>query len=195
MRDVDRRELHDDSTQRNFSKNIFAILQSVKAREEGRAPEQRPTQNTTQVDPSIRTKQPVPAAYNRYDQERFKGKEETEGFKIDTMGTYHGMTLKSVTLLKILKEHNLAGSYPLLGAWAACPAHSQCHQPPQPRAAAGPDISAHHMIPSHGPSVDPQSTLRLSPQRVGIKLQSHVPGSRVSANSKLTPATSTVGKG
>ncbi|KAI3374410.1 hypothetical protein L3Q82_006230 [Scortum barcoo] len=85
------------STGKNFSKNIFAILQSVKAREEGRAPEQRPAQNTTQVDPSLRNKQPVPAAYNRYDQERFKGKEETEGFKIDTMGTYHGMTLKSVT--------------------------------------------------------------------------------------------------
>uniref|UniRef100_A0A671UM16 Parafibromin n=1 Tax=Sparus aurata TaxID=8175 RepID=A0A671UM16_SPAAU len=85
------------STGKNFSKNIFAILQSVKAREEGRAPEQRPAQNTTQADPSLRNKQPVPTAYNRYDQERFKGKEETEGFKIDTMGTYHGMTLKSVT--------------------------------------------------------------------------------------------------
>uniref|UniRef100_A0A3Q3EYW7 Parafibromin n=1 Tax=Labrus bergylta TaxID=56723 RepID=A0A3Q3EYW7_9LABR len=84
------------STGKNFSKNIFAILQSVKAREEGRAPEQRPAQNTSQ-DPSLRNKQPVQAAYNRYDQERFKGKEETEGFKIDTMGTYHGMTLKSVT--------------------------------------------------------------------------------------------------
>ncbi|MEQ2267099.1 accessory factor associated with RNA polymerase II, partial [Xenotaenia resolanae] len=88
----------------NFSKNIFAILQSVKAREEGRAPEQRPAQNTAQVDPSLRNKQPVPAAYNRYDQERFKGKEETEGFKIDTMGTYHGMTLKSVTV-RIVFQH------------------------------------------------------------------------------------------
>uniref|UniRef100_A0A8C6U721 Parafibromin n=1 Tax=Neogobius melanostomus TaxID=47308 RepID=A0A8C6U721_9GOBI len=86
------------STGKNFSKNIFAILQSVKAREEGRAPEQRPAPNAPQVDPAIRNKQPVPAAYNRYDQERFKGKEETEGFKIDTMGTYHGMTLKSVTV-------------------------------------------------------------------------------------------------
>ncbi|KAI4885505.1 hypothetical protein NFI96_033719 [Prochilodus magdalenae] len=131
------------SSGKNFSKSIFAILQSVKAREEGRAPEQRPAQNPTQTDPSIRNKQPVPAAYNRYDQERFKGKEEnhacnskgiqyplrhirdsetdsrftslhvfsdvslnkwdfgkveTEGFKIDTMGTYHGMTLKSVTV-------------------------------------------------------------------------------------------------
>ncbi|XP_035392000.1 parafibromin [Electrophorus electricus] len=85
------------SSGKNFSKSIFAILQSVKAREEGRAPDQRPTQNPTQTDPAIRNKQPVPAAYNRYDQERFKGKEETEGFKIDTMGTYHGMTLKSVT--------------------------------------------------------------------------------------------------
>uniref|UniRef100_A0A3Q3XA20 Parafibromin n=1 Tax=Mola mola TaxID=94237 RepID=A0A3Q3XA20_MOLML len=89
------------STGKNFSKNIFAILQSVKAREEGRAPEQRPAQNTTQ-DPSLRNKQPVPAAYNRYDQERFKGKEETEGFKIDTMGTYHGMTLKSVTVRSLV---------------------------------------------------------------------------------------------
>lgn len=34
--------------------------------------------------------------YNRYDQERFRGKEETEGFKIDTMGTYHGLSLESV---------------------------------------------------------------------------------------------------
>lgn len=33
----------------NFSKSIFAILQSVKAREEGRAPEQRPAQNPTQT--------------------------------------------------------------------------------------------------------------------------------------------------
>uniref|UniRef100_A0A8W4FBY7 Parafibromin n=1 Tax=Sus scrofa TaxID=9823 RepID=A0A8W4FBY7_PIG len=59
------------STGKNFSKNIFAILQSVKAREEGRAPEQR-------MVCSLRG--------------------ETEGFKIDTMGTYHGMTLKSVTV-------------------------------------------------------------------------------------------------
>uniref|UniRef100_H0Z159 Parafibromin n=1 Tax=Taeniopygia guttata TaxID=59729 RepID=H0Z159_TAEGU len=55
------------STGKNFAKNIFAILQSVKAREEGRAPEQRPAPNTAPT------------------------------FKIDTMGTYHGMTLKSVT--------------------------------------------------------------------------------------------------
>jgi len=53
--------------------------------------------------------------YSRYDQEKFRGKEgsvivwlcvccvimyfctETEDFKIDTMGTYHGLTLKSVS--------------------------------------------------------------------------------------------------
>ncbi|XP_040215746.1 parafibromin [Rana temporaria] len=85
------------STGKNFAKNIFAILQNVKAREEGRAPEQRPVQTTAPTDPTLRNKQPAPQIYNRYDQERFKGKEETEGFKIDTMGTYHGMTLKSVT--------------------------------------------------------------------------------------------------
>ncbi|TRY66109.1 hypothetical protein DNTS_035594 [Danionella cerebrum] len=96
------------SSGKNFSKNIFAILQSVKAREEGRAPEQRQTQNQAQVDPAIRNKQPIPAAYNRYDQERFKGKEETEGFKIDTMGTYHATTslitmLNAKDLLQDLK--------------------------------------------------------------------------------------------
>ena len=41
---------------------------------------------------------PQPAVYNRYHQERFnRQKEDTEGFKIDTMSTYHGMTLKLVT--------------------------------------------------------------------------------------------------
>jgi parafibromin len=34
--------------------------------------------------------------YNRYDQERFS-KNDTIGFRIDTTGTYHGLTLKSVT--------------------------------------------------------------------------------------------------
>uniref|UniRef100_A0A8D1N2Z6 Parafibromin n=1 Tax=Sus scrofa TaxID=9823 RepID=A0A8D1N2Z6_PIG len=65
------------STGKNFSKNIFAILQSVKAREEGRAPEQR--------DCSLSNGTSLLFT-------------ETEGFKIDTMGTYHGMTLKSVTV-------------------------------------------------------------------------------------------------
>ncbi|KAJ1520944.1 hypothetical protein ONE63_004021 [Megalurothrips usitatus] len=85
------------STGKIFAKNILAILQSIKAREEGR---NRPTQPTPAITPRatpMRTV-PQPAMYNRYDQERFiRQKEETEGFKIDTMGTYHGMTLKSVT--------------------------------------------------------------------------------------------------
>ncbi|KAG7304165.1 hypothetical protein JYU34_011100 [Plutella xylostella] len=77
-----------------FAKSILALLSSIKAREEGRGVPRPPPV-------------PMPAAaalpaqqtqYNRYDQERFiRQKEETEGFKIDTMGTYHGMTLKSVT--------------------------------------------------------------------------------------------------
>ena len=44
-------------------------------------------------DPSIRNKQPVPAAYNRYDQERFKGKE--------------GKFLPSFLLLSLLAEHGV----------------------------------------------------------------------------------------
>ena len=81
-----------------FAKNIFAILQSIKAREEGR--QKGPAAPTPIVTPRSTPMRPLPqpAVYNRYDQERFiRQKEETEGFKIDTMGTYHGMTLKSVT--------------------------------------------------------------------------------------------------
>ena len=36
------------------------------------------------------------AGYSRFDQERFGGKEETLRFRIDTMGLYHDMSLKSV---------------------------------------------------------------------------------------------------
>ncbi|XP_013777733.1 parafibromin-like [Limulus polyphemus] len=84
------------SAGKNFAKSIFPMLQSIKTREEGggrnQPQEQLQTPRATPARPV-----PQPAVYNRYDQERFRGKEETEGFKIDTMGTYHGMTLKSVT--------------------------------------------------------------------------------------------------
>lgn len=81
-----------------FAKNIFAILQGIKVREEGR--QKGPAAPMPMVTPRSTPMRalPQPAVYNRYDQERFiRQKEETEGFKIDTMGTYHGMTLKSVT--------------------------------------------------------------------------------------------------
>lgn len=77
-----------------FAKNIFGILQTIKAREEGRS--KPPPPQIRLPEPPRRVQ--APTQYNRYDQERFnKQKEETEGFKIDTMGTYHGMSLKSVT--------------------------------------------------------------------------------------------------
>ncbi|KAF0306116.1 Parafibromin [Amphibalanus amphitrite] len=91
------------STGKNFAKNIFGLLQSLKAREEGRhKPSGPPAPAPTAVGAGLPPRpapagRPNPAPYSRYDQERFQGKEETEGFKIDTMGTYHGMTLKSVT--------------------------------------------------------------------------------------------------
>lgn len=84
------------STGKVFAKNIFGILQTVKAREEGRS---KPAAAPIRLpEPPRITRVNAPAQYNRYDQERFnKQKDETEGFKIDTMGTYHGMSLKSVT--------------------------------------------------------------------------------------------------
>lgn len=82
------------SSGKQFLKNVLAILQSVKAQEEGKVKQlqnQDPFTNT-----ETRKKPVTPVPYNRYDQERFRGKEETEGFKIDTMGTYHGLSLESV---------------------------------------------------------------------------------------------------
>ncbi|XP_072176223.1 parafibromin-like [Diadema setosum] len=82
-------------------KNIFAILQSVKAREEGKQSQQAQSQNTHQTPSQSQPERRKPVQqtaqlYNRYDQERFKRKEETEGFKIDTggthMGSFHGMS-------------------------------------------------------------------------------------------------------
>lgn len=83
------------SNGKQFAKNILALLQGIKAREEGR---NRPPQNPVKLpEPTARIVRPQ-IQYNRYDQERFnQPKEITEGFKIDTMGTYHGMSLKSVT--------------------------------------------------------------------------------------------------
>ncbi|XP_074611235.1 parafibromin-like [Acropora palmata] len=83
------------SSGKQFLKNVIAILQSVKAQEEGKVKHlqnQDSLANTTEV----KKKPATPVPYNRYDQERFRGKEETEGFKIDTMGTYHGLSLESV---------------------------------------------------------------------------------------------------
>lgn len=89
-----------------FAKNIFTLLQSLRAREEGKMrPGHAPVPGGSRavmppgggppgMGSSMQQSGPV---YSRYDQERFRGKEETEGFKIDTTGTYHGMTLKSVT--------------------------------------------------------------------------------------------------
>ena len=90
-----------------FSKTVTAILSSVKAREEGKlghknAPSLTPRPANVpgmgppqagQNRPGARASMPQ---YNRYDQEQFRNKDDT-GFNIETMGTFSGMTLKSVT--------------------------------------------------------------------------------------------------
>ncbi|XP_030374322.1 parafibromin [Scaptodrosophila lebanonensis] len=102
------------STGKIFAKNIFALLQGIKAREEGR--NRPPTQTAIKMpEPRISKPQPQLSQYNRYDQERFnRQKEETEGFKIDTLGTYHGMSLKSVTEGS-LAQRKAQGNMPLPG--------------------------------------------------------------------------------
>ena len=88
------------SAGKQFDKNIFSVLSSVKAREEGshksHSAAHGPPPSSASAQPS---RQPaVIDRYSRYDQERFTGKApEADGFKIDTKGTFHGMTLKSLT--------------------------------------------------------------------------------------------------
>jgi hypothetical protein len=81
------------SAGKTFGENISAIPQSIRAREEGRRRPLQPTVIVTTRATPIRSI-PQPAIYNRYKQERFI---EIEGFKIDTLGTYRGMTLESLT--------------------------------------------------------------------------------------------------
>ncbi|XP_003748552.1 parafibromin [Galendromus occidentalis] len=80
---------------KNFAKSVFPILHSIHAREQGSMNIKKPL--VTQTPQAVRQIPPQPTTYSRYDQERFEKRQETEGFKIDTMGSYHGMTLKSVT--------------------------------------------------------------------------------------------------
>ncbi|KAH9360168.1 hypothetical protein HPB48_011451 [Haemaphysalis longicornis] len=85
------------SAAKNFAKSIFPILQ-FDQNAGGRGHHQAAVPDPVQAPRATPVRAiPQPSVYNRYDQERFRGKEETEGFKIDTMGTYHGMNLKSVT--------------------------------------------------------------------------------------------------
>lgn len=82
------------SSTKTFS-NIFSLLQTVKAREEGKL--HVDTGNKQPVFPEAKPLKPgATRGYSRYDQEKF-GKEATGEFRIDTTGTYHGMTLKTMT--------------------------------------------------------------------------------------------------
>jgi len=88
------------SNGKQFAKNVLAILASVKAREEGRSGKpMAPPPSTPRVGGAMGPPASRPQAlmtYDRYQQEQLR-QADTEGFTIDTTGTYAGMTLKSVT--------------------------------------------------------------------------------------------------
>jgi len=76
-----------------FSKNVMAILNSVKAREEGR--NTKPVeQHTLSTRPGITAPSQPQPRYDRYGQEHLQSV-PTEGFNIDTTGSYAGQSLKS----------------------------------------------------------------------------------------------------
>ncbi|XP_041974171.1 parafibromin [Aricia agestis] len=125
------------SNGKTFAKSILAHLASVKAREEGRPGVPRP-QPVVMPQPSAIPQQQT--QYNRYDQERFiRQTEETEGFEIDTMRTYHGMTLKSVTE---------GPSVPVAARAPQTPTHSR--QMPQNGGMAGGMAATRPSAPSPG---------------------------------------------
>ena len=89
------------SSGKQFAKNILAITNSVKAREEGRFAKPAPVPlgggppSVSRPGLAPPTRQADRQAYNRFSQENYR-QADTEGFKIDTTGTYAGKTLKSV---------------------------------------------------------------------------------------------------
>ena len=92
-----------------FAKNVLAILNGVRAREEGRygGGPPRPEPGMPVRPGMMQPPAPQPLPYNRYGQEHFR-QADTEGFKIDTTGTYAGKTLKSV-----MTEGNVAKRPPI----------------------------------------------------------------------------------
>jgi parafibromin len=95
------------SNGKTFQKNITALLQSIKAREEGknRPQPQFVPKLPEPLNRAVRSNQSQ--QYNRYDQERFIQQKVTE-FKIDTMGTHHGLSLKSTGLVQQKKNPQVA---------------------------------------------------------------------------------------
>lgn len=105
------------STGKTFYKNISALLSSIKAREEGKNRPQQFPQKLPEPTKVVRVNQPQQAQYNRYDQERFiQQKEVTEEFKIDTMGTHHGMSLKSGPGAQQQQQQQLQSKKPIAAA-------------------------------------------------------------------------------
>lgn len=87
------------SNGKQFLKNILAILTSIKAQEEGKANPSQQQQQQQQQQQKPQPAVPVKEArrgYDRFYQERFDSQKDTEGFKIDTMATFHGLDLQSV---------------------------------------------------------------------------------------------------
>jgi len=76
------------STVKEFGPSILGLLKNIRLREEGSQRAGLPT--------PLSAPQPQ-QGYSRYAQEKFNPKEETAGFKINTMSSYHGLDLKSVT--------------------------------------------------------------------------------------------------
>ena len=78
------------SPAKQFEKDINAFLQSIKAKEDGGGALDPSlisnSQPATQLSSSAQKSRPL--GYNRFDQERYGGKDETGGFSIDTKLTY-----------------------------------------------------------------------------------------------------------
>ena len=132
------------SAGKNFAKNVFAILSSIKAREDnaaGRpaavvvteAPNATPANNPAPAAPAAKTQTQI--AYNRYAQEGFGVNPDSEGFNIDTMGTYHGRTLRDVTE-GVARVAKVAAANKTLGGAA-----NNNNGPPMPAAKAMPPPS------------------------------------------------------
>jgi len=82
------------SPAKQFEKDINAFLQSIKAKEDGANDSSLNNSQMMNASSQISSQQQLsaqksrPLGYNRFDQERYGGKDETGGFSIDTKLTY-----------------------------------------------------------------------------------------------------------
>ncbi|XP_065178284.1 parafibromin-like [Sycon ciliatum] len=134
--------------------NVLTIVQSIRSREETDTRKQDTSNGAAAA--SSQQKKPQQVGYNRYQQESFKDKHDTEGFKIDTLGSFHGMNLKSVAEGQQSRQSHSHSSRSSSAPSASPAPHQRSAQP-----APGPDNAVQRSL--HPPKRESRTPIIIIP--------------------------------